>query len=838
MGKTGVRRLHQNLVPWLVALALSRGLAEGEPPRGREAPRETVWFEPSSSGPGEPDGFFARRPGRIAWVRPMELSMSVRSEDERGRFASVRMELQGARADAKLNGIERLPATVNYVVSRDRSRWRSGVPTYARLECEDVYPGIDLVYYGAERGLEYDFFVAPGADPDAIRLRFSGARRLERAALGDLLIKTDFATLRIRKPYIYQNTASGQRQIEGGYDLQTDGRVSVTLGDYDESLPLVIDPVVEYAQYLGGSGMDEAYDIAVDSEGNTILIGSSTSTDFPTENPMQPSLAGSSDAFVVKLDPAGTLLYATYLGGSSEDIGLAIAAEGDRVYVTGLTQSTDFPTVSPLQPELKGLGDAFVTVLDDFGLPVYSTYLGGSGVDLGTDLAVVGDRVYVTGTTASLDFPTEEGGVQRRLGGSSDAFLSVLAPTGSALERSTYLGGSGFDQGLGVTVDREENVYLTGETASADFPVRSPLQRRLAGRSDAFVSRLDEDGRLRFSTYLGGRQTDRGLDITVDPRGRVHLTGHTESTDFPLRRALQASPGGGGDAFVASLNRSGSSLRYSTYLGGSGVDVGLAIVADATGVRVVGETASPDFPHLAAFPIRFAGGLDLFLARMSPRGTLFASVLHGGIGADTAQGVDLNDSRNAVLAGWTNSPEFESPAGITGALSGATDALSAKVDVSAADLALRTTERVDGDDDADDDDDGDADDDDDDDGDDDDEDGDDDDGDDDDDSSEDGSGYAFSVFNGGPDPAEGITLMLLLPEGSHLTSARPSQGTCEGETRAVLCVLEGLEPGERATVEIVSELPRGAGVWSVLGAVTSTTPDPNPVNNTRKAKVR
>ncbi|MCL6599008.1 MAG: SBBP repeat-containing protein [Alicyclobacillus macrosporangiidus] len=379
-----------------------------------------------------------------------------------------------------------------------------------------------------------------------------------------------------------------------------------------------------YSTYLGGSGDDVGNGIAVDSSGSAYVTGDTSSTNFPTQNPFQGALAGGDDAFVAKLSPAGnTLLYSTYLGGSTLDVGNGIAVDDSgAAYVTGVTDSTNFPTQNPFQGALAGGDDAFVTKLSPAGNTLlYSTYLGGSGTDFGNGIAVDSSGfAYVTGFTDSPDFPTQNP-FQGALAGGIDGFVTKLSPAGNTLLYSTYLGGSGDDEGFGIAVDASGLAYVTGATNSPDFPTQNPFQGALAGGFDAIVTKFSPAGNtLVYSTYLGGSGDDFGFGIAVDSSGSAYATGQTNSLDFPTQNPFQGSLKGIENAFVTKLSPAGNTLLYSTYLGGSGFDEGFGIAVDSGGsAYVTGLTDSPDFPTQNPFQGVFVGGLfDAFVTKIGP----------------------------------------------------------------------------------------------------------------------------------------------------------------------------------------------------------------------------
>ena len=487
--------------------------------------------------------------------------------------AVLRMKLLGANPSPRVSGLEELPGKSNYFLGSNPQKWRTNVPTYAKVQYQDVYPGVDLIYYGNQHQLEFDLVVAPGADPEAIQLAFEGGDKLEIGAQGDLELHSAGGQVRLQKPLVYQETDGIRREISGGYVLNVGRQASFQVGAYDVSKTLVIDPVLVYSTYLGGGGGDTGLGIAVDSSGNTYLTGATGSVGFPVANPLQPDRdAASVDAFVTKLNATGSaLVYSTYLGGGGDDRSFDIAVDASgNAYVTGLTASTNFPTASPIQPANRGGDDVFLTKLNAAGdALVYSTYLGGNCDECGFSIAVdPSGSAYVIGDTVSPNFPTANP-IQPARGGQVDAFVTKLNAAGNALVYSTYLGGSLNDFGFGIDLDAAGNAYVAGIADSTDFPTASPIQPVNGGLGDAFVTKLNAAGNaLLYSTYLGGSLEDFAFAIGVDAAGNAYMTGLTDSTNFPTAGPIQLANGGGlHDGFVTKLNATGSALVYSTYLG-------------------------------------------------------------------------------------------------------------------------------------------------------------------------------------------------------------------------------------------------------------------------------
>jgi hypothetical protein len=512
-----------------------------------------------------------------------------------------------------------LPGRLNYLTGKDPKKWHTGVSIYKEVIYKDLYKGIDLKIYGADLQMEYDFIVSPGADPSIIAMACIGVDALKVDKKGDLLIMTPLGEIRHLKPLVYQEI-DGVRQIIKGQFVVAENTFSFLVGNYNKEYPLIIDPVtLSYSTYLGGNTNDVANCIAIDASGNSYVTGTVWSTDFPTANAYQDSKGGNYDAFVTKFNSAGNALsYSTYLGGSKLEYGQSIAVDSSgNVYVTGHTTSSDFPTKNAYQGTYAGGendGDAFVTVLNSAGNALaYSTYLGGTKGDFGYGIAVdTSANAYITGYTISTDFPTVNA-YQQTHGSYQDAFATKINSTGNIVY-STYLGGNSVDIGHSIAVDASGNAYVTGETSSDDFPMENPYQVMRGGFYDVFVTKFNQDGKtLAYSTYIGGSVSEGGEDIAVDASGNAFVTGDTFSTDFPTVNAYQGTYAGGendGDAFVTVFNSTtGSTLSYSTYLGGSSSDCGKSIAVDSSAnAYVTGQTKSSDFPTVNAYQGTYAGG--------------------------------------------------------------------------------------------------------------------------------------------------------------------------------------------------------------------------------------
>jgi hypothetical protein len=615
----------------------------------------------------------------------------------------IHMGLSDAAPKPRMSAREELPGKANYFIGNDPAKWRTNVPAYAKVHYRDVYPGIDLVYYGNQRQLEYDFVVAPGADPQRIVLDFKGVERLEIDAQGELVMHAAGAALRQHRPVIYQNVDGTRREIAGGYVMKGAHQVAFHVAAYDKSRPLIIDPVLLYSTYLGGSGNEEAWGIAVDSAGNAYVTGITSSTNFPaTPASFQPVFGpGNAHAFVTKLNATGSaLVYSTYLGGSGNEggaPGIAVDSLGNA-YVTGGTTSSNFPTTTgAYQTALRGGGDAFVTKLNATGSAlVYSTYLGGSGGEGGffrIALDTLGNS-YVVGHTSSSDFPTTPGAFQTAFVGNVDAYVTKLNPTGSALVYSTLLGGStiqigggNFKEGIAIAVDSLGNAYVGGGTTSNNFPTTTGAFQTTfgGGLADAFVTKFNATGSaLVYSTYLGGSGYEQAFAIALDTLGNAYVTGGTGSTNFPhTAAAFQGALNGNSDAFITKLNAAGSALLYSTFLGGNADEQGTGIAVDSLGnAHVTGSTTSLNFTTTpGSFQTSFGGGIgDAFVTRLNASGSaLLYSTYLGGNGDDVGLAIALDSLGSAYVTGVTFSTNFPTTLGAFQSLySGGEDAFVSK----------------------------------------------------------------------------------------------------------------------------------------------------------------
>jgi hypothetical protein len=597
---------------------------------------------------------------------------------------TLKETLVGA-SSVSVRGIDRAEAKVNYFIGNDKSKWKTNIPTYNTVSLGEVYRGIDLSLKAYGKTMEKVFTVQPGADPKAINLKIEGASTLKINKEGELEIETGCGPVRLSKPLAYQEKNGQRDNVQVAYHLDGN-RYGFTVNNFDKSLPLVIDPII-YITYLGGSTDDAIASIAADAAGHAYVAGRTNSINFPTANAYESTYQGGIyDVFVTKLSAdLSSLIYSTYLGGTYQDEAYDIAVDASgNAYVTGLTNSADFPMWNAYDGTTIGYPsdyDAFVTKLSADGSSlVYSTYLGGIGTDDGWGIAVdTTGNAHVTGRTRSSDFPTTGGAFDTTKNGVvADVFVTKFNSAGSALDYSTYLGGTDYDLGFDIALDTSGNVYVTGWTDSIDFPTTAGAYQTTygGGSKDAFVTKIDPSqagpNSLVYSTYLGGSLSEgdkQGID--VDTAGNAYVVGATDSINFPTTPgAYQTTYGGGGytDGFITKLSADGSYLVYSTYLGGSDHDGCYGIFLETGGTAIVaGETSSTDFPttEYAVQPDN-AGGQDTFGARLSPDGSwlVYAGYLGGSLDdyADPSP-IATDGVGNFYMAGSTLSSDFPATPG-------------------------------------------------------------------------------------------------------------------------------------------------------------------------------
>ena len=597
-----------------------------------------------------PNRFLIRAPGTTAVFTPEGV-------DFHGSGAMVRARFQGANGAAELRGVEAM-GSANFLTGQDASKWRTGLATHRKIRYANLYRGIDLLFSGTEGRVKSEYRVEKGGDPKNIRVKYSVDVAIDavgRLHAGDLVEDA---------PVIFQETRAGRVSVAGRYQLLGERTVGFEVDAYDPSLMLVIDPVISYATYMGGSAPGAVMGLALDSAGNLYAAGWTQALDFPIVLSAQANNAGGVDAFVVKLDPAGLgLVYATYIGGSGADRAAAIAVDtSGQAYVTGSTTSLNFPLVSPVRFTRGGSTAAFALKLNAAGNTLlYSTYLGGSTYEVGTAIAADGSgNAYIAGDTQSANFPVV-GGFQAAIGGGMDAFITKLNSNGT-YGFSTFLGGAADEHVGGIALDGTGNVYVAGGTYSTNFPLLAAMQTVKGGGQDAFVAKIGSSGAtLLYSTYLGGIGTvtpEQANAIAVDASGNAYVAGVTNSADFPVTSgAFQVNFNGVSDGFVTKLNPAGSAKVYSTYLGGTDFDWVSGVGIDSGGnAYVAGYTSSGDFVQSNPVQAGFGGLYDAFVAKLNPAGnTLGFSSWYGGSGSDAANALAVDENGNMFLGGQSSS---------------------------------------------------------------------------------------------------------------------------------------------------------------------------------------
>ncbi|MEQ1883798.1 MAG: SBBP repeat-containing protein [Bryobacteraceae bacterium] len=608
-------------------------------------------------------------PAYLAKTPSMTAAFSPGSARFRLQHGELQVRYAGANPHSMPEAEDPSAARVNFLIGREQNGWRRDISTFGALAYSNLYPGITLHYTAVEGTLKSEWIVSPGADASSIRLEYSAAASI--AGDGSLHLRRTASDssweLIEHRPEIYQWIDGTRREISGRYRLIDDHTVGFAIDVYDSSRELVIDPVISYSTYLGGAGMGAVTGIAIDSGGNAYVTGWTEALNFPIVGAAQAANAGGVDAFVAKLNPAGTaLLYATYIGGRGDDRGAAIAVTSSgQVHVTGSTASTNFPLVNSLTATMIGSKKAFVLRLNSIGNTLtYSTYLGGTAYEVGTGIALDSSgNDYVTGDTQSVNFPVS-GAVQSANAGGFDAFITKINTAGTIVF-STYLGGAGNEHAGAIAIDASSNLYVTGGTYSTNFPTLGAIQSVHGGNQDAFLTKLAANGaQILYSTYLGGAGAITGEQanaIAIDSSNNAYISGVTNSTNFPTTAgAYQVTYNGFQDAFVSKINATGSALSYSTFLGGTSFDWANGIRVDSSGsAYVAGYTSSFDFATSGGVQSGFGGMYDAFVTRLNATGTgLLFSTYYGGSGSDTANAIALDGSGNMFVAGQTASVNF------------------------------------------------------------------------------------------------------------------------------------------------------------------------------------
>lgn len=627
--------------------------------------------------------FLSRRKGYSFYFTPQEIVMVIQKN------SPLKIQFIGANQNPILAGVDELNSKSNYFIGNDPHKWLTNIPHYTKVSYQDIYPGINALFYGNGQQLEYDICIAPGKNPQDPHLHFEGAKELSIDTFGNLHILIDEKQeIQMQKPFVYQMVEGNKNIIDGKFILLAQNDVGFEIGSYDTTMQLVIDPVLIYSTYLGGTDNDSGKGIAADKDGNIYIIGETASNNFPTtQGSSLPNYRGNGDAFITKLNPTGSsLIYSTYLGGSDNDSGAGIAIDSvGNAYATGFTTSNNFPLQNPFQPILNGIANAFLTKLNPTGSALlYSTYLGGSAFDSGNAIAIDSTgNAYITGRVGSSDFPVTPNAFQTTLAvGAVNAFVSKINPAAAGTQSliySTYLGGSNLDVGFGIAVDNNGNAYVTGSASSNNFPVTpGVIQGMLLGSRNAFITKINSTGTapLIYSTYLGGSIDDESSGIAIDSSNNAYIIGCTSSPDFPVTiGAFQTTNNGANNVFVTKINPTATSpLIYSTFLGGTAFDMGNALAIDSNGnAYVTGFTTSSDFPVTSdAFQPNFSGLSNAFFTKFNPQGSniLYSTFL--GNGQTSGNSIALNGGQ-VYIAGTTDSVMFPTTPGVVQPMIGGGD---------------------------------------------------------------------------------------------------------------------------------------------------------------------
>ncbi len=603
--------------------------------------------------------FVARGAGYTLFLTRQGATLNLRGAK---RSAGVRIGLAGASDRTRLVGAQPLPGKVNDIQGSDPSRWKTGIPTFGRVQYRGAWPGIDAVFYGRAGRMEYDFTVAPGVDPGRIGLTVAGASRTHIDRSGALVLETAAGPVRQLAPVSFQRVDGRRVPVASRFRME-DGVVRIAVGRYDRARPLVVDPVLDYTRLFGGALDDQALAVADGGAGRLYVTGYTDSIDFPVMGSAPPPSGDGQNVFVVALDVAnGVPVYSTYFGGSGQDYGFGIAARGPDVWVTGTTDSTNFPRTSGAsQAGLAGGSDAFLVRLTGSGGVGYGTYLGGPGTDEGRGVAFVSGGPVVTGQTKSSGFPVSSDAEQTSLRGAADAFLTEFAPDGTR-QYSSYLGGAASDEGNDVAVGVDGRVYVTGTTTSFDFPTTpGAFQRTYQAPRSGFVTKFAPSGPVEYSTYLGTPPKEDFGAIAVDGAGAAYVAGVTNTAEFGTAK-------GNDDAYVVKLAPAGNALTYKTVLGGASADYPGDLAIDSDGAAyVTGYTASADFPTTAGQDVGTMGDYDAFVTRLRPAGDVGYSTHLGAAKSDFGYGITVRTDGRAVVVGATYSPTFPGGNGYRGA---------------------------------------------------------------------------------------------------------------------------------------------------------------------------
>lgn len=665
------------LVAAVAVFALSSQLALGESYPETEdaalltsAPRMAAVFVANAGQWGNEAGF-ALQQGRVnAYLSESKIRLSVAGEGGNASAGEISWTFIGAEKVTP-SGTLKSNATFNYFRGNDPSSWQRDVGSFKEITYRALYEGVDLRVAARPRGFKYEFHVSPEASVSDIEIRYGGVERLSLDESGALKVKTPWGIMTDSAPVVYQDGPEGRVEVGGGYRLLGKYSYGFELtGEYDESLPLVIDPELSWGTYLTISEMDYTGNVAVDSEGNVWITGHTDSAAFPVPGGFDTANGYPGDAYILKFDIDGDLVWGTFLGGDDggsydamdwgHDI---VVTPGGKVWVVGETHSLDFPVPGGFDTTFNGTpntGDVFIARISASGSLEYGTYYGGTGHDVGDAIAFApGGGAYITGWTTSTDLPVT-GGFDQVHNGKHDAFVAKIDSDGQ-FAWGSFIGGSEMDWGRGIAASCQ-GVYVTGNTDSADFVPTGGFDLTYGGDSDAYIVRASPTGALLWSTFLGGSDRDRGYGIATDKSSCAIVVGYTRSADFPLKNGFGPSAPAIADAYVTKVSPSGQ-IVWSTLLGGSSGDDAWDVAVDGYGSAwVTGTTDSSDFPLVNPTDDTL-DDCDAFLAKISSDCSLLFSTYLGGSDYEEAYGVDANDNGVVATLGVTYSEDFPTPNG-------------------------------------------------------------------------------------------------------------------------------------------------------------------------------
>jgi hypothetical protein len=612
-----------------------------------------AYFEANRGQTGAGVAFVARSPQYTVLVQRNGGAVYRFPASTEAAAPPLTIELVGQRPPAEVEGERPMASVTNYYRGSLPAAWQSGIPNYGRVRFDGVYPGIDLRWRFRGADPEYEFLAGAGADPGQIRVRFTGASRISIDAQGNLVLETPAGRIQHGRPMAWQEAAGRRRNVP--IELRLSGETaSFQLGPYDRQRPLRIDPVLSYSSYVGGAGYDAAYAVTTDGSGGVYMTGTTASIGFPA---LGSSVNSNNDAFVMKFNESGDLVYTTVLASDGNTSGQAIAADSSgNVYIAGTTEANNLPvTKGAWQTVFGGIADAFAAKLNAFGNLAYATYLGGPGQETGTGIAIDSSgNAYVSGYTSG-SFPTTHGAAQTLYGGGfADAFVVKLNPLGNSAVYSTLLGGSGNDEAEAIVVNAAGDACIAGYTDSTNLAVSAALQPLPGGEGDALIACLNGNGTAwTMVSYLGGSNLDQAYALAIDAGGDLYVAGTTFSPDFPITSGVfQPADAGSYDAFLAKLSPGGGTLVYATYLGGNGSDAATTVaVASAGDVWIGGYTNSTNFPLSSAWQSVPGGSFDGFISHLTPTGAvLLSSSYLGGSEDDRVLGIALDPATGIVFA--------------------------------------------------------------------------------------------------------------------------------------------------------------------------------------------